>query len=96
MHVRVTGAKTAGLQENAMGPAADSISVQAVSVISTTTNTSRGTASTSTAPLVGSAPSTMGVLFIIVAMCRQAASITPSVSWKSWRVRDFRVPTMLM
>jgi hypothetical protein len=81
MRVRVTGVKAASPQANAMGPTSSSVSVIGVSVLSTTT-TARGVASTTTAPLVGYAPSTMGVLFIIVTMCSQAAAITPTVSYR--------------
>jgi hypothetical protein len=80
MRVRVTGVKTAGLQSNVVGPTANSLSVQGATVVSTT-SPPRGVAGTTTAGLVGYAPSTMGVLFIIVTMCSQTASITPSVSY---------------
>jgi hypothetical protein len=80
MRVRVRGVKTAGVQTSVVGPTASSVSVQGVTVVSAT-SPSRGVASTMTAPLVGCAPSTLGVLFIIVTMCSQTASITPSVSW---------------
>jgi hypothetical protein len=85
MRVRVTGVKTVGLQSNAMGPTASNLYVSAVSVLATTA-TPRGLASTTTAPLVGSAPSAMGVLFVIVTMCSQAASITPTVRCESQTV----------
>jgi hypothetical protein len=82
MHVRVRGMKVAGLAtKNAVGPIANIVAVQDVTVISTP-GAPRGMASaaTSSAQLVGHAPSRMGVLFIIVTMCSQTASITPSVS----------------
>jgi hypothetical protein len=82
MHVRVTGVTTVGRQTNAMGLAAKSLYVQAVSVLPTST-AARDVASTTTAPVVGYAPGTLGVLFILVTMCSQAASITPAVSGKS-------------
>jgi hypothetical protein len=82
MRVRVTGVKTAGLQSNVVGPTAKSLSVQGVTVVSTT-RPPRGVARATTAPLVGTAPSSMGVLFIIVTICSQTASITPSVSSRS-------------
>jgi hypothetical protein len=83
MRVRVTGAKTAGLQKDSRGlPTAGSVSVQGVTVVSTT-SPPKGVARAATAPLAGTAPSTMGVLFIIITMCSQPASITPSVSWGS-------------
>jgi hypothetical protein len=81
MRVRVQGVKTAGLQTSVVGPTANSLSVQGVTVVSTTSPPKGVAGTTSTAPLVGYAPSTMGVLFIIVTMCSQTASITPSVSW---------------
>jgi hypothetical protein len=82
MRVRVRGMKVAGLAtKNAVGPIANIVAVQDVTVVSSP-GAPRGMASAaSSAQLVGHAPSRMGVLFIIVTMCSQTASITPSVSW---------------
>jgi hypothetical protein len=83
MHVRVTGVKAAaGLQTNVVGPSANSLVVQDAVVVSPATANPGGVSRHATA-LAGSAPSTLGVLFIIVTMCSQTASITPSVSCES-------------
>jgi hypothetical protein len=78
MRIRVTGTRTAGLQTATVGvaPTAGSIVVQDVMVVPPT-SPPKGVAS-ATAPLT--APATMRVLFVIITMCNQAPSITPSVS----------------
>jgi hypothetical protein len=81
MRVRVRGVKVAGLARNAVGPTATIVAVQDITVVSTPAPPRGMASTTSSAQLVGNAPSRMGVLFIIVTMCRQTASITPAVSW---------------
>jgi hypothetical protein len=75
----VTGVKSAGLQKTVVGPSSNGLTVQGAPVVVSTPPLRRGV-SRATAPLVGSSPSTMAVLFVIVTMCGQTASITPSVS----------------
>jgi hypothetical protein len=80
MQIRVTGVKTVGFQKTAVGPTSASVAVQNVVVVSTPPLL-KSVSGTTAQALVGSSPSTMAVLYIIVTMCTQTASITPSVSW---------------
>jgi hypothetical protein len=80
MRLRVKGVKTVGLRKTAVGPTSGSVAVQGMPVVVSTPPLLKGVSPT-TAALVGSSPSTMAVLYIIVTMCSQTASITPLVSW---------------